>query len=301
MRKESMNWDDVRFFLALSRSGSARSVAEAFSMSHSTVSRRIDQLEKGLGTKLFNRNVSGYQMTEDGLALSHYAKEAEDAMKGAEQLLLGKDAKLTGKIHLTTPDVIANKVLMPELADFSHQYPDIDLNVTVSSGTLDLSRYEADIAIRFIEKGNEPPEKLIGRKLSNIATCLYASPSYLKEHDLTAENTSARWLNWSQDSQPAWVRRSPYPNIPCIHIFNQGLLHLEAAKAGMGMARLPCFIADHCEELVRLPACEPQLDHEVWLLSHPDYRQVARLRKFKQFIVNLFQTKQTILQHHLSS
>ena len=290
-----MSWDDVRFFLALSRCGSARAVAEAFSMSHSTVSRRIDQLETSLGTKLFNRNVSGYQLTEDGQALSYYAKEAEEAMKGAEQLLLGKDAKFSGNIHLTTPDVIANKLLMPELADFTRQYPEIDLNITVSSGNLDLSQYEADIAIRFIEKGNMPPERLVGRKLTDVATCFYATPSYLAKHDITASDTDARWIGWTKETFPSWVQHSPYPDIPCVHHFNQGLLHLEAVKAGIGMARLPCFIAELCSELVRLPNATPKLDYEVWLLSHPDYREVARLRCFKKFILELFESKQGCL------
>lgn len=293
-----MNWDDVKFFLALSRSGSARAVAEEFAMSHSTISRRIDQLEKSLGSKLFNRNVSGYQMTEDGLALSHYAREAEEAMKGAEQLLMGKDTKLIGNLHLTTPDVIANKLLMPELANFSRDFPQINLNITVSSHRFDLSRYEADIAIRFIERGAVPPENLIGRKLTDIATCLYATPTYLAEHRLQGEEINANWLGWTTDMTPDWLLRTPYPDVPCVHTFNQGLLHLEAVKAGMGMAMLPCFLAEPCDELVRLPGAKPQLDHEIWLLSHPDYREVARLRRFKQFILEVFASKQNTLVNY---
>lgn len=290
-----MNWDDVKFFLALSRSGSARAVAEEFNMSHSTISRRIDQLEKSLGSKLFNRNVSGYQMTEDGLVLSHYAQEAEEAMKGAEQLLMGKDAKLVGKLHLTTPDVIANRLLMPELASFSKDFPLIDITITVSSTQFDLSRYEADIAIRFIEQGGMPPDKLIGRKLSGVSTCFYATPDYLKEHSFQGDDITARWLGWTQEKQPGWLLKSPFPDVPCIHNFNQGLLHLEAVKTGMGMAMLPCFVADECDELVRIPGSKPQNNYEVWLLSHPDYREVARLRRFKKFILELFESKQDLL------
>lgn len=299
VHKETINWDDVKFFLALSRSGSARAVAEEFGMSHSTISRRIDHLEKSLGSKLFNRNVSGYQMTEDGLALSHYAKEAEEAMRGAEQVLMGKDAKLVGNLHLTTPDVIANKLLMPELASFSQEFPQINLNITVSSNRFDLSRYEADIAIRFIEKGGVPPENLIGRKLSDVATCLYATPAYLAKHTLQGESITARWIGWTAEKQPDWVLKTPYPDVPCIHTFNQGLLHLEAVKAGMGMGMFPCFLAEKCDELIRIPGATPQLSYEIWLLSHPDYREVARLRRFKQFILEVFASKQnTLVNYH---
>ncbi|WP_299491764.1 LysR family transcriptional regulator [uncultured Shewanella sp.] len=296
MQKQNVGWDDVRFFLAVSRLGSARAVAEDFMMSHSTVSRRIENLEGSLGTRLFNRNVTGYQLTEDGRALLHYAEDAESAMREAEQVLMGRDTKLTGYIHMTTPDVISKCFLFPELSNFSNQYPDIDIEISTTSGQLDLSRFEADIAIRLIQAGGEVPDSLVGRKLGSIASCCYASKDYLQQHDLQDPNTKARWIGWGgKERFPTWVKRTPYPHIPTVHYINQGLLQFEFVKSGMGMAMLPCFIAENEQKLQRVPGCEPQVMHEAWLLSHPDYREVTRLRMFKEFLVDLFHQKKGIL------
>ena len=291
-----MNWDDVRLFLALARLGSARAAAKELGMSHTTIARRTESLECGLGTRLFDRDVGGYRLTVAGEAMVSSAERAEDALLGAERQLHGRDAELSGDIRLTTSDVIATYLLMPDVADFTRQYPDIDLEVLISYDLLDLSRREADIAIRFMGGSRRPPGFLVGRKLVTAASCYYASDDYLSQHDLNKRNSNARWIGWNDDERfPKWVRSSPFPHIPAHGKLNHAGMQVEAARAGMGLAALPCFIGDQVSGLTRVPGCQPYSDYDIWLLSHPDLRDAARLRTFRAFVVGLFDKKHDLL------
>jgi len=288
-----MNWDDIQFFLSVARSGSARVTAQSLGISHSTVSRRIENLESDLGTRLFDRDVSGYRLTTEGHAMIGFAEQAEDALVSAELHLQGRDTELSGDIRVTTPDIIANHILMPEVAQFTQKYRDINLEFNVSSNLFELLRGESDIALRIMEFGNPVPDPLIGRKLATLASCFYASDDYLQKHRPSDVDSSARWIGWGgQERYPKWVKTSPYPDIPTQYLMDQAGLQLEAARAGVGMVMLPCFYADKAQGIRRLPNCEPAFNHEIWLLSHPDHREVSRQRKFREFIVDLFAQKQ---------
>lgn len=296
MQKSTTNWDDVRLFLVLARFGSARAAASELNVSHTTIARRAAQLETDLGTRLFDRDVGGYRLTAAGESMMASAERAEDALLAAERQLQGRDAELGGEVRLTTSDVIATYLLMPDLAEFSQQYPDIDLEVLISYDLLDLSRREADIAIRFMGGDRRPPEYLVGRKLVTAAACYYASKDYLSQHDLGKDDTGARWVGWSDDKRfPKWVTSSPFPHIPARNKFNHGGLQIEAARAGMGLAVLPCFIGDAVGELRRVPGSEPYFNYDIWLLSHPDLRDAARLRTFRAFVIDLFEKKRDLL------
>lgn len=294
LQKRTMNWDDVRLFLAVARSGSARSTAAAAGVSHSTVTRRVDQLESRLGVRLFDRDVRGYRLTGAGETMMTSAVRAEEALLAAERRLQGRDAQLSGEVRLTTSDVIAATLLMPELVDFTRRYPEIDLNVLVSHDLFDLSRREADVAVRVLRMGSNPPEDLIGRKLVTIRSCYYASESYLAENDPRKADSEARWIGWDDvERHPAWVKTTPFPHLPVYGRLNDVRLQAEAAKCGMGLAVLPCFLADELEGLTRIPGCQPYESYDLWMLSHPDLRDAARLRAFRAFIAEVIEAKRT--------
>lgn len=292
----TMNWDDVRFFLALARSGSARSAASDLRVSHTTIARRAEQLEADLGTRLFDRDVAGYRLTGAGEAMMTSAMRAEDALLTAERQLQGRDAELSGDIRLTTSGILANYLLMPETADFLKQYPDIDLEILLSNDLFNLSRREADVAIRFMGGSRRPPEDLVGRKLVTAASCYYASEAYLSEHDLSTKDSGARWIGWNDDERfPEWVRSSPFPHIPVHGKFNLAELQVAAALAGIGLSALPCYVGDTIKGLNRVPGCEPYTNYDIWLLTHPDLRDAARLRTFRAFVVDVFAKKHALL------
>lgn len=296
MQKSTMGWDDVQFFLSVARSGSARATALTLQISHTTVSRRIENLESSLGTRLFDRGVSGYVLTEGGQAMLEFAEQAEDVFLSAQRHLQGKDTELSGNIRITTPDVIATQLLLPNLVEFTNKYRDIDIDLRISTNLYDLTRREVDIAIRFLGFGGQPPDPLIGRKLGSVASCFYATPQYLKTHDLNDPNTQARWLSWGEENRfPLWVKASPYPHISTRFQLDHGGTQIGAALANMGMTMLPCFLGDKTQGLKRIPKATPALNHDIWLLSHPDNREVTRLRRFREFVVALFESKQDLM------
>ena len=163
-----MNWDDTRLFLALARSGSARATAAEQRISHSTVTRRVDQLEADLGVRLFDRDVRGYRLTGAGELMMKSTVRAEEALLTVERQLQGRDAQLSGEIRLATSNIIAMYLIMDDLVEFTRLYPDIELNIEVSYGSLNLSRREADVALRIMRLDASPPEDLVGRNLVTI-------------------------------------------------------------------------------------------------------------------------------------
>ena len=291
-----MNWDDTRLFLALARSGSARATAAEQGISHSTVTRRVDQLESDLEARLFDRDVRGYRLTGAGELMMKSAVRAEEALLAAERQLQGRDAQLTGEIRFTTSSIIAMHLMMDDLVEFTRLYPEIDLNVMVSYDSLNLSRREADVALRIMGRNSSPPEELIGRKLVTIKNCYYASDAYLEENDPGRPNSTARWIGWDDFERfPAWVKASPFPHLPIYGRLNDVLLQAEAARCGLGLTVLPCFFGDRVAGLRRIPNCEPYLSYDLWMLTHPDLRDAARMRTFRAFATEAVDRKRSQL------
>ena len=285
MQISTANWDDVRLFLELVRNGSARGAASALGVSHSTIVRRVERLESQLGTRLFDRDYTGYQPTAAGETLMTSALAAEDAILTAGRQLDGSDASLTGEIRVTTGDVLLEYLLMPDIVSFSELYPEIELTMLLSYDLFDLSRREADIAIRFHQNGRQPPEDLVGRKVITGKNCYYASRAYLQTHDPWAPNTTARWIGWDEPELfPEWVQRSPFPNIPAVGTFHSAVAQIAGVKAGLGLVTLPCFVGDALTDVVRIPGCEPYDNYDIWMVWHPDFRDAARHRRFREHI-----------------
>ena len=288
------NWDDLKVFLVLAREGSARAAAEKLNIHHSTVSRRIESLETEYGVRLFDRLPSGYAITAEGHELVEEAVKIEDQINSIERQLLGKDARLTGEIRVTLPDGFANNLLMPDIVAFMEQYPGIEVTLVASCDVFDLTRREADIAIRITEN---PPEHLVGHKVVRYACATYASVNYLKTHDPLRYPKEARWIGWGDcETYPDWVKKSEFPNVPVRGEMCNALLQVSAAKAGLGIARIPCFLGDVEPELRRVPPGKATPCHDVWLLTHRDLKNTKRIQVFMQWIGNAFHQKQDLLE-----
>ncbi len=293
MQNSTMRWGDLRLFLELVRNGSARSAATTMKMSHSTVVRRVERLEKDLGVRLFDRDFTGYRPTEAGETLMASALAAEEAILTANRRLHGQDARLTGSVHVTTSDILANYFLTTELTNFSELYPEIEFRISISYDVFDLSRHEADVALRFIGNGRNPPEDLVGRKLVNVSSCYYATESYLQKHDPWSKNTSARWIGWHDDEPfPWWVKESAFSHVPAHGHFNNAMLQAFSVQAGIGIASLPCFVGDRIPGVIRIPGIEPFANYDIWMLSHPDLRDAARHRAFRKFLSESFAARE---------
>ncbi|MEO3415112.1 LysR family transcriptional regulator [Roseovarius sp. CAU 1744] len=287
------DWDDIRYFLAVARSGSIRAAAAAIDVNHSTVSRRVDAFESRLGARVFERLPKGYFLTEAGEHILDLAQRIEADAMAVERRLAGRDANLGGILKVTLPNTVATKLIMPDLITFAEANPEIRLDLDVSLSMADLAWRQADVAIRI---SNDPPGNLVGRRLVKYARSIYASPDYLAERDL-ASSGGLEWIGWNDAVEnPQWVRESPFPDAPVKHCVPNTLTHLEAAKNGMGICMLPCFVGDTEPGLRRLPPGNTEPDREIWLLTHEDLRNTARVRRFMDFMADAIISKRDLLE-----
>lgn len=288
-----MQWDDVRIFLALIRAGSVRAAAKNIGVSHSTVARRIEGFEKRMGVKLFDRVTTGYTLTEAGEDLITAAETVEAELHAVHRRLVGQDRRLAGNIRFTLTDVVAMHLLMPDLAKFSKLYPDIHIEIITTYEALDLTRHEADIALRFVKN---PPDHLIGHRIAKVFDAAYATQEYAKTHDLS-DPESASWIGYGgHNPYPEWVRRSDYPHLPTKGVFDSMLLQLQAALCGVGIANLHCFMGDPNPNLIRLPPGKPRPSYDLWLLRHRDTLSTARLRVFSEYITEAIANYRPLLE-----
>lgn len=160
-----LNWDDLKFFIAVSRTGSVRAAGQELGVNHATVSRRINNFEQSLGERLFDRTPSGYVRTRLGDEIYLEAAYLEDRLRSVERKLVGSDDNLQGEIRVTMPDLLGQHLLMEGIGEFSSNYPNIDLHLLGTNAYLNLANREADVAFRICD---EPSEYLIGRKLAVI-------------------------------------------------------------------------------------------------------------------------------------
>ncbi|EKU98737.1 transcriptional regulator [Leptolyngbya sp. PCC 7375] len=278
-----MNWNDLRVFLALARSGSVRTAAIRLSVSHSTVVRRIDTLEKSLDVRLFERMPQGYTLTPVGETMLKRAGQVENEIHGLELSILGQDAKLSGTIRVTVVDALIQFLIAPDLQRFKLAYPDIDVVITTSYDVVDLAKREADVAIRFMAN---PPEHLVGHRLPDMNISYYASHEYLEQHDLTADPPTANWIGMDEIATfptVKWLKESPYPHIP-VRWSMPVLLQQTAAQVGLGMVMLPCYRGDQDPALQRILSEKVIHGHPGWILTLDDLRTTERVRVFVTFM-----------------
>lgn len=287
-----MNWDDLKIFLAVAREGAARAAASKLGIHHSTITRRIEAFESGQNTRLFDRLPSGYALTAAGEELLQAVIRIEDEINGLERHILGQDVRLQGNIRVTMPEHLAVHLLMPDLVHFMENYPDVNLQLLISYGMFSLSRREADVAIRVTDN---PPEYLVGRKVIRYHCATYATRDYLATHDLPAKQ--AHWIGWDAlTAYPDWVRQSEFPQIPIRGRINHVLAQLAAAKAGLGLSRLPCFLGDPEPALQRVPPGESAPCKDVWILTHKDLVSTVRIQTFMDIIAEAFRRKRDLLE-----
>jgi DNA-binding transcriptional LysR family regulator len=287
-----VNWDDLKIFLAVAANGSVRGAAAELGVSHSTVSRRIEAFERGLGVRVLERLPTGWVPTAEGEELLEAGAGIAEAVAQAERRLLGRDEQESGEIRVSAPDLIANYLLIPALPRFFAQFPDITVDLQISFELANLTQREADVALRITES---PPEYLVGREIGRYTTATYVSRSYLHDHDLD-DHSDLSWIGWNDRTPyPQWVRDSVFADVPAKGRYPDSQAQLAATRAGMGLAMLPCFMADPDPELVRVAPPIDKYRHSVWVLTHADMRKTARIRSFMRFVAGAFAKQKAAL------
>ena len=277
--QESLDWNELRLALAIARAGSLAGAARALSVSHATVFRRLKTLEARLGVALFERDRGGYTATVAGDDLAEVGARVEQEVLGVQRRVAGRDLRPSGTVRLTTTDTLFEGLLAPVLAECRRAYPDIELEIAISNEPFNLTRRQADMAIRPIAK---PPEALIARRLGRVALAVYAAA------DAGEPGPAKRnWLGLDDSvSFPAletWMAR--HVGRSACRFRMDSLLGLRAAvRSGAGQAVLPCYLADDDPALARLAPPIEEVATDLWLLIHPDLRKVARIRAVRDVI-----------------
>ena len=283
-RDRELNWEAVRVFLQVARSGSLRRAADAEAVNHATVARAVGNLEKELGARLFERSRQGLQLTQAGEELIASAEKMEVEAHAIQRRVQGLDDRPAGRITVSVPPLLAYRFLGPHLQGFSDAYPQIELDMRISNTFADIARRETDISIRI---AFEVDDDVVGRRLIQYKKGVYASPRYFEERPSlrVGDGAGAAWIGWSDEGQyPDWVKSSEFPRAPVRHVMPESVLHLEAAANHMGMITMPCFIGDADPRLRRAPGTVPQDDRSIWILFHADLKRTARVRAFVDYM-----------------
>ena len=295
----SLDWEDLRHAMAIGTAGSLAGAARLLGVNHTTVLRRLDALEAHLGSRLFDRLRTGYQPTDAGRALLEQARHMAARADEIERVVQGRDLQLTGTLRVTTAFVVMDHLLPEPLAAFSRAYPGVEVEVLENAFLVDLAsrhtdadqgwtRREADVALRLSDR---VADYLVGRQLG-IADCrVYAlrGASDLPQQ-VTALDVLTRdvpWVAFERDTSARvydrWLRQHlVQANVRVrVDIFNAKAAML---RTGIGVGVLPTFMEAKHPELVAVSDPIPELAQPLWLVTHPDLRQTARVRAFMQFV-----------------
>ncbi|MCP5084586.1 MAG: LysR family transcriptional regulator [Alphaproteobacteria bacterium] len=286
-----INWQDLQYILIVARQGSVSAAARTLGVNHSTVLRRINALEERQGLRLFDRLRTGYVLSQEGQQLLQAAQSIEDTVTGLERRIAGAEVQLEGTIRVTTTDSVLLSICGNHIAKFQKTYPNITIELTVTSSILSLSRRDADVAIR---PSRFEPERLTGERISDFYFALYAGADFWAANSETplAEQP---WLapDESMAGSPAgrWLR-AEVPEAKIVMAADSFLALGDAARRNLGVAILPCAQGDVMPDLVRIG--EPLKDYKtgLWVLTHRDLLGAVRISTFYGFMIDALKAEE---------
>ena len=277
-----IDWDDVRVFLALARAGSLTAAARSLRIEHTTVARRIAQLERALGLHLFDRLPRGWMLTSEGEQLAARAAQMEE--QAHEFMREAADGvQLSGTVRLAASPSVGQEFLLPRLCAMHPRWSSITLELVVETRVAVLSRREADLALRI---GRPQDPGLAARLLGNMSYGLYCGAGYTEGRseadwrfigydDSLAHTPEHQWLESVRGSRGYALRA------------NTLALQRDAVRMGMGLAVLPHFMAAGDARLEQLPVASGTPAREIWLVVHPDVRRSPRVRLIADLLVEV--------------
>jgi DNA-binding transcriptional LysR family regulator len=297
---QMFDWNDLKYFIAVAHNGSTLAAAKVLGTSQSTVHRRLNELEKRLGRSLIKRHPTGYRLTELGTSMLPHAEHVEGAIGSFERNLAASDQNLTGTVRLTCPEAFGYRLMRSNLLDkFNARFPALRVEFVMSDRFLNLSKGEADIAIRV------PPfseDALVTRKIADQPWAIYASHGYVERrggiscfedinnHSVIAFDGSmrnhhaARWLRSVAPKARVAARSDSLPSL------------LLGVKSGAGLSPLPVIIGDSEHDLTRMLEVIPSVISSFYLVIHEDMKRTPRVRVLFDFFVQEMKAIRPILR-----
>ncbi|MER2528455.1 MAG: LysR family transcriptional regulator [Candidatus Competibacter denitrificans] len=291
--KSEMDWNDLRYFLAAARLGRLSPAARRLQVEHSTVSRRIDSLERTMGTRLFDRHRDGLILTEAGHALLPMAEQVEATVAVLSEALSGQDLSIRGEVRLGTPEGLAVCFLTPKLKPLLDDYPNLTVELLALPRLANLASREADLAITL-----EPPRRgpYVVARWTDYSYFLYGSRDYLDQHGpITARADLARhpFVAYIDDYLliPELRFLEKLCDKPNLRFSSTSMLaHKEAVLAGVGLAVLTPYISGNDPRLIKVLPDEAQFQHTFWLAAHADRLRLKRVRLVWDYLMELITT-----------
>jgi DNA-binding transcriptional LysR family regulator len=291
-KRTDLDWEDVRYFVALAHHRTLSATARALRVNHATVARRIASLEILLGHPLFDRRASGYALTAEGKALVNHASAMNEA---ALSILRRLDAgtELSGRVRLAAGRVLAERFLIDRLRAFHERYPAIDLEVIGGSRVVSLAKRQADLALRY---GSPKDSELVARRVAKLTFGLYASPDY---RDKLKAGEPRVFIGFDENSEfvaeAQWLERHFGSSRFSFRTSSQ-TTQAAAARAGYGIALLPKYVVEtHEPGLVEVAPGGHLPERDVWLIIRRDLTKVPRVRVVADYLVELFQRERRLL------
>lgn len=281
----TIDWDDVRYFLAVARHASVRAAADQLEVNHTTVLRRIAQLEARLGSQMFERLPAGYRLTEAGEQVQEFAEQMEASSHLLVSRVFGRDQAVRGPLRITMAPTLATHLLMPDFADFARLHPEIEMEIHSSIEKVNLTNREADVALRVVFDRNSLPQNLHGVKGPNLSVSAYMSRDLLAAWK-GGRSGRLRWITKTVEGVPEWARGAALEITGAPFRVPEDAAHLEALRQGMGISVLPSFVGDAEPLLIRVPGTGLGPHGTLWVLTQGETRKTRRVRLFTEFISN---------------
>lgn len=275
---DKLDWNDYETVLRVAEAGSLSKAAHMTGSSHPTMFRRINAVEEKLGVRLFERFRTGYQPTAAGEEIVSVARQIAELTNTTERRLSGQDLRPSGVVRVATTDTLLFGLLAPEIERFRQVESEITLDIVVSNEISNLSLREADIAIR---PASSPDDHLVGRNLGLIRQAVYAHHTLDFDDKPPSPWKTLPWVGPSPSMAygqlHTWMREVECDE-KCVCRLDSVLAMYAAVKSGIGVAVLPCYLADTDIDLTRIGDPVDDVAVDLWLLTHPDLRHTARVR-----------------------
>lgn len=284
--QDTTDWDDYRYFLAVADAGSLSAAAQRLGSSQPTVGRRIAALEARLEARLFVRSQQGYALTPEGEAIIDAARRLDAGHREIELRVKGQSSQLVGTVAITSSESMSVGWLIPRLSRFRDLYPDIRIEVHLDSARADISRGEADIALRFDRPGDD--DMLLAHKAGAAGFGLYASAAYLRRRgtpvaieDLRQHAFVGPAGRLAHTQMPRWLAEVAQSDVVAC---NSMLGAFAAVEGGLGLGILPEYMAQRAGSLRRLFPDQFRPLVDVWLVVHPHTQVAARIQAVLDFL-----------------
>jgi DNA-binding transcriptional LysR family regulator len=282
--QSALSLPDLELLLALVRGRTLAGAAERLQVDASTVFRSLKRLEKDLGEVLFDRGRHGYLPTELGRELAGHAERIESQLQEAREAAFKSGGEPSGVLRITTTDTLLHGLLLPVLPRFTAAHPKIDLELIATNALANLSRRDADVAIRATRK---PPEHLVGSRLGSLSSGVFAAHAYLQRagRPLTLEQADWIALDESLADHPSvkWRQRR-YPKLAPRYRCNSVLSVAGAVVSGLGVGVAPLFLLKDHPQVTMIEGPVAELETDLWMLAHPDIRHLQRVKLLFEFL-----------------